>query len=1341
MATNEAELEEGYTSSIASTIEEENESDQEWDFTGILAEAEIQGEVKYLIAWTGYELFDASWEPKDYLSGEETLEKWNESKKLKGHDREQQLNIGAWRKAVIERCIGKISRHAERDRKRAERGLHHLRTALDSTLETCLEFLDEYPKGIAPDDNEDALVRTDTALQALDLQKKPKDNVDRPYDGVAADRQTSDQGGADQASRRDSTSTKHSDDQGKNTSIPRNNSEVGSGRSSKLNQPVPRRQTEVGDDEPGPLQQQASNHTLMAKLGRHKPSKQAVPSRKDTPILQSNSSSGEISNVFVGGTTRKRRNTLLEAVSDPTKKPQMLKLRHQRLIEKRRRDREGIVAPTARPTGLFFLNSEQAKLVEQSQCSPSVLSPDSIGADDEPSSPKASEAKQKKKKSVRWNTDILDQASTVPTHGDLMDLGGEGSLFIEGALTPAVTPAVTEDVGKIPKGEDNTLYESLDALIQKASALQRMDTRSNKMQNLIKPARFGPASSMSIPITLNGLSEAHAHFWTTFLNSEETLVFTHSCLMRDLRDATTRTVLVSEELFHGSVESSEQAKLRNVSDRLRLGSIGLLCYLPGLSLLICHQDSIRDPGTAQSADSSMDAPLQYMLFHPNVTFPDTLLGPVSVPEEVAGKGLMPSMMQTIFYRMLGLEYNQLIPQSLSSTTKHNFFLAFPASVQNEAMLLCAWLRHCNPKCNVQCSLWPGHWNSFRRVDRGVVIIHEEAVWAIRQFPGFAEMLHSSGEHYSILLFNRALQKASMFPSTSLTYSEVGEIGLQQVFPCRKATLISPSFIVAHPQQAYNFLKFFWQTYEADSNAARLVVCANFDSWVADLVAEKVARRELTPRTVLEATLVKTALHDDAFEAMFKTITLVRKLIDLPMEMGTSEPFVYAPDSIDGNDEQSLVNWFGWWSIMNMDQFRRFSVIGSSKTPETKIKRFNRRLKTPEYLPSTFSNPDDAYIWPDRLESEAQPTAGRPQAPSGQHTSQRFQLVPDDDARSLMHFLMDLDRPRRNLFQKGGDPRNSGIWCPIVVYGDPVSYWNPDMAFHFRDYLSSFRSYKTCLDFLSKQYNHFYSTGMAFCHTIEGPWDSRLYAADTKPIKRPWIMILRPINPHRRPWKASEVLIWDPMWKNLPEKGEHAYTSDLLPAQREMISEAERQEYSTSMRLPLQNVWIRGPETAESGHIEPLDATLCQMKRFLEDPKKWLPAPQEVLSGRGWQPVDSGGKPAGGSVDQRWLEPTEPKKRDQEQIGHTLSLRTVFHPPRGNGVKGHTRCKNRLYEWTLALNRKRGGGKGEIMGEYVFRPTMEWYGEQMEEGRGYAHINVTPWEAIFERYSIPDPKMI
>ncbi|KAF5019617.1 hypothetical protein F66182_8363 [Fusarium sp. NRRL 66182] len=548
--------------------------------------------------------------------------------------------------------------------------------------------------------------------------------------------------------------------------------------------------------------------------------------------------------------------------------------------------------------------------------------------------------------------------------------------------------------------------------------------------------------------------------------------------------------------------------------------------------------------------------------------------------------------------------------------------------------------------------------------------------------------------------------------------------LRSICGNRKALLITPSFVVSQPQQLWNFFKWFWKCWGDSRDSFRLVVCADFQSWILGVAAEKNINRMGNDSNVTGRPR-QDVVNEEAVKALKKTWMTARALI---YDLSTEEhpAFVFAPRSIDGNDEQSLVNWFGWWSVMNLDRFRKFSVVGSSATdPRGLTRHFTR----PEFTTSTSADPDDLYRILDRADSNQNQLHAPSTGQVTSHSRTKLQLIPGDDAASFRHFLKTLDE----------SIKGNSNWCPHQLYHWPVAYWNADMAYDFSDYHSGFATFSKCLkywaDFIHAPVPNFHNTGIALCYTTEGTWRANQSRENLSKKRRPWIAIYRPVEPHIRPWRSTELLIWDPIQKGHLGRDAKVYEEDLIEAQRQMIKAIRK---DLGEKLPLEKVWLSGLDGEPKGLTEPVDITIHHLQMFMDNLKANVPAPVQALPLRGWKRVQAGSAPyrsmPNSPASSREPSPEPMDIDDTSDTDNTADegLRTVFHPPRGKQLNRPTNCKNRLFQH--CTNEKIRNRKREAM-EYRFRPTVEWYRHQVDEGRGFEHIRVTTWESVFEEYLI------
>ncbi|KAF4972829.1 hypothetical protein FSARC_729 [Fusarium sarcochroum] len=1300
--------------SVASTIQTDHGSDEEWLVSAVIAAWKLDGKLLYLIEWEGYDLYEATWEPKENLNDKLIIE-WRQTKTREDFDLYQRIRD--WKNAWKTKYDEKFTRHQERNRLRKHRGQEP--TSFQH-MEEWLAWVNKFPdgeepsksaasksSGSAPDHHTDG--GTGQQLQSFEKRKL---SIASPSEDPSPN-----------SSRRNSTASTH-----KQTLAQSSITE-----SSTSHQQAPRRQSSSGSKGNGPLHQKpaATNSLLTSKFGRPKPLKRpdSETNKEQLTARKTQTASVFTGNVFSGGKTRKKRATLAEVAKDASKQPKLMKHRYARIIEKAGRDREG-AAPTKMPSDLISLNPAERQMDSITVASPEAIEADENGSLNDSAShtqhdghpPEVTEKppkppKPKLKKSISWGgveeTIIPNtEEPTSPGTSEPMVIDNwEDSIFIrEDSL---VSKVKKDDGSPVPTFQDSATESTPQTKTTSRRVRWAEDTPTTNIdtrpptQTITKNVQFGPGTREVMLVDFERYSPQTEQAWPELLESEPMLVFTHTCMVHDFRDH--ENTLATEKFGNGSITSKgDPTSLTAAASWLHLRSLGVLFYHPELCVFMHASDQIQ-PTTISETPS-----LQYYLFRPAPHFTSQSLAPAAPPEGLANRDVMPQMTSTVFKRILGFQYQDLLPENAPLTpSKHHFFLAFPPNAGPEGQFVGKWLRTCNPECKILTSFFPGHWRSFLKLEQGVVILHEEVTWSIRLFPNVRSLLHSAS-NFQFRLFSKSLQSLSMYSPLDQP-SSIGDVVLQSICGQRKALLVTPSFIVSQPQQVWNFFKWFYKGWHHSRDAIRLVVCAGFDTWLLGVAAEK--------ENKWSSNYKNTQKKEEAYkeiEALYKTWGMARALIESSTE--EQPAFIFAPQSIDGNDEQSLVNWFGWWTIMNMDQFRKFSVVGSSRKEP---KRLSRRFTRPEFSSTTCANPDDVYGILDRADLSQNQL--QEQSSTGQATQQlpkKLQLIHSDDAGSFRKFLKELD-----------DRIQEGEWTPQKLFHFPVSYWNSDMAYDFGDYHNGFAVYNRCLQYLGEKVHTrgYYNTGIAFCYTIEETWKPGENSENLDKNRRPWIAIYRPVEPFKRPWQAAELLIWDPIRSGKLSEDAKVYEGDLIEAQRQMIQAARRE---LDEKLPLERVWVGGLDGRPDGLTDPVDITLHQVQRFMENLKATVPAPWHSMPLRGWRVVEPGTAPVGSR-----LPSPEPMDIDvASDISDTAStdeeLRTVFHPPRGKQLKRPTLCKNRLFQH--CTNEKIRGQDRRAM-EYRFRPTMEWYGHQVAEGRGFEHIRVTTWEAVFEKYKIDDPK--
>ncbi|KAM0213478.1 hypothetical protein ACHAQI_004122 [Fusarium lateritium] len=1271
--------------SIASTIHTDHDSEEEWQVSDIIAAWEVDGSQRYLVKWEGFDLFEATWEPKEHLN-DELISGW-EKVEAEGDFDVIQI-IREWKNAWKQQYAERLARHQERNRRRRKQGL---KTTPFTYMDDCLAWVNRFPDG---DELSGSTVSSPSGT-VLDLDTDT--GIEQQSQSLPAKRKLS------TASLSEDSSPKLSAQNNTTNTHKKTPAQTSLNATSISHKQASQKQSSsVSKPKSAP-----TSSLLFSKFS--KSTKRTDQRKSQLTARKTQPAQAFTGNVFVGGKERKKRATLAERAADPSKTPKLIRHRYARIIEKAGRDRE-CAAPIRMPSDLISLNP-----ADQPTSNSNILSSEAMKNGGHPSSDGDKRAPQdespedkpppkaKLKKSISWGT---VEETIISTLEEEIVFDREASLFIR------ENSVADTDTASTIKAEVSLAGEPTPSLAQASSrpvtwtettpapAIQR--GKSPLSRTIATDIQLGPGTreTISVDFERHQPQSQNETPWPDLFENEPILIFTHTCITRDFEGQ--EKTLVADQLGTGSIASdSNSTGLDLVANWLRCRSLGVLLYRPDLCIFI-HMPPKEDK-------------LQYSLFCPASHFTTRFLAPIVLPEGLDRRDVLPRITSTLFNRMLGFQYEELLPETNPmNSSKHTFFLAFPTSAGLEAQFLGTWLRSYNPECKILSSLFPGHWRSFLRLDHGVVIVHEEAIWSVRLFPNVKTPLQRSS-NFTFWIFSKSLQPLPLYNSIEQS-CRIGDVTLQPICGPRRALLITPSFVVSQPQQAWTFFKWFYKDWHHDRDSVRLAVCADFDTWILGLATEYEDDGVRHKRKSF-ARKIDSGIAEKEHEALYKIWGMVRGLMESSSE--EQPAFIFAPDSFDGNDEQSLVNWFGWWSIVNLDMYRKFNVVGSNnKAPE----RLTRRIPRPEFSPSTLTSPDEAYGVIDPNDSFQTPLQTIPTVdPVRSPPRRKFRMIIGDDAASFRKVLNEIE-----------SSAHKGNWTPVTLFNVPVAHWDPGMAD------AGFAPYSQCVWHFGETVHGPgpHNTSMALCYTPEGTWITDETRENHERSRQPWIVVYRAIELFKKPWTGTELVIWDPTWgANARWPGE-IYEGDLIEAQRRLI-QAVREKLDTEMEL--KKIWIGGPDLYPDGLTEPLDVTIDQLRRIMLDVKSGIPAPRWALINSGWRIVEPGDRspksPLSSSESMDIDSSSEPMDVDSPiDTGRVADdgLKSIFHPPRGKQMDRPSNCKNRLLQH--CSNDKARGNKGRYT-EYRFRPTMEWYEQQVEEGRGFEHIRVTAWEAVFERYRI------
>ncbi|KAK3901956.1 hypothetical protein C8A05DRAFT_34356 [Staphylotrichum tortipilum] len=1366
--------------SLTSTVSG-HDSDQEFGVESILAEELFDGNMYYLVEWTGFPLHQSTWEPEANL-GSELKAMWEEDKAKHAAGELELFDIQKFENARKLAKKEKAERHHRRNCKRGKLGL---------TLT---------PPFADPDSSDEEAVEEAVEAEVADSAPANQQKVQNAVPATAplhAGAATPAVGSAppqDEARQsmpaaREPTESSLAN-QREQTARPQPTGYQGTAR--RPSKPSSTDSAPKSKTRPAVTIPRTTAPTI---------SKPSLGARKT--LTAKKSTAQPAGNIFTSGKPRRQRANLGDAMSDTTKTPQLFdKHRQRRLVQLRSREKEDI-APDASKLQLFDLRSGQS--VGRRGSAGPVLSPTRLPSPQGGllETPTAVEPPQ-----------VTAQTSPKPT-ANVLD---------------TVAPKKKRKSVRFLDEDDDEVQlviaqepEQMDLDIPAAGLSHRPTPPAKETRNSTKTLIFGRSS---IKVTLNGLpcESADQPSWLSRFLAAETLEFKHSCFAKTA--AAQLGVVVQDLLASGILVSQEDATLGRVAEYLTGGLLAICCLLGDYNVLVypINCEEWKSIAGDQNTIGTPEAALGYMIFSSSQNC-RLILPPLTVdPEFQAAPGgdkreqpekdkNEPSARGQMVGRLFDFDYNKLLPRIPNPLPVHSFFLAIPDSRKEIGQALYHWLRATNPDCKIFTSQHAGGWVAFRaQVEHipGVVIIHEMLAWSMRRFPHLGRYLVSRNDEY--WCFSEPVNKVPLYPSISEPKHPLspGDMRLVRLFPYRTVIFLTPSFFVSEPQRSLEFLEWFRGKW-GGSFHFRLVTAFNIPDYLSELADERYqARQHLLNNTsgdsMSEREAERVGLGREDFRSRYLAAQVASEL-DMVRTVTAgafahdedNSQLIYADSSIDPNDEQSLINWFGWWATLRADQFRKFHVIGSGRTITRESRRGERQVRIPKYTKVTLNDPDAVLEVLQERNDQIEAAEGDEDNSGGR----RAQLSPDDDDKKMAGFKQGPWSFQSNLIRME-DPASfasylesletlDGFRLQWILFRFPVSWLDFEMAEHFGDFSAKFSRIHDWFNFafpFGACYNgkgprrtpFSYNTYVGFFYTIDTEWDSDNPPPRESPERHPWIAVYRPVCPHKKPYGRCELIIWDPAARTRYPDGKAPAERDLIFMQRQLIQHVREHCDEKNNGTWLDQVWFGGwewPEDCDSPY--PNDVTLQYLRRMLGEIRSFLPAPEPVMERTPYRRVREFGitaprrppaiqpsppRAAAAAptsrarsdtpesalfVDRDGSElmdldlPTQERKPGSDRPPSSEAeddehehARIIFHPPRGhtsnnNGSnRPRSRCVNHLYEKARIAQAR---APGATTMQYRFPPTMEWYAEQKAEGRGFAHLNVDSWEGVFRTLKI------
>lgn len=900
------------------------------------------------------------------------------------------------------------------------------------------------------------------------------------------------------------------------------------------------------------------------------------------------------------------------------------------------------------------------------------------------------------------------------------NFNGEG-LFVDDSMD---IDSITDSVTDQPADTLNSLVASSKRL----SLSTYKSRKSQSVQNVGKKMKLSTSAERILDITFDAFpavdSVASAEQWINDFLKMSCLEIGHEVLAETL--TTQLPLLLSldfQPLCSGTITSISDSKdLDVLAEHLRMRSSGLFIAEALFNLLIFPTKCADFEGLS-SFDIDPTSPggvaLKYFMFRSAVPIFQQIR-----PSSNIAQGHKTSVGEekvVLFPTLLGIQYSTLIASADKDKKLVHFFLAFPERALEWQRSIGSWLSTREKTCKIYTNFDAGSWLAFvekSKKERGIIIVHEALVPHLRRFPQLAKLLVK----YTINVWHLS-ESIDLGPPQPLKGSLIipaMSTKLSRLFPVGSVVLVTPSFLVSEPQAAYKFFKWFFNI-RVNKGNHKLMVAYKITDYLSELSREKSElrahlendlwlRKANSPLEIAEDKN-KAALTDQDLEARQKTWLYMEWW--LSQQVHSQVPFssfnstIFADRSIDPHDEQSLVNWFGWWSIEHSHEYRKFYILGSSSKGDggsihTLTSRTSRKVPLPKYSLSVVNDPDEAV----RIALSKQGPI-----PSGSvdvgFQSQCFH----DDENQIGPWLRSQDK---GFFSK--------------LFSSPICWVDKKMATHYGDPAMSFKTIEQWWDSLISwtSGSHHYNTFVGFFYTIAEEWDPDKPSNPIKPKRHPWLAIWRPVDPHNKALMYShgktELLIWDVRAGELETK-KPIQLKDLTWMQRELVKHIQHHAHEKNPDSFLDRVWLGGfrAHRVYLQSSQPVDMTAEFLVRVTADLRTTVPAAGKFLFTNGWRQLALR------------TGPYQEEQNDDPSVEE--DTRIIFHAPRatkGLMPRGLSNCINELYE---AANQARLRPKRAREMVYTYPPTMAWYKKQVAEGRHFEHIYVDEWDKVFSSMGV------
>ncbi|RKF63535.1 putative chromo domain-containing protein [Erysiphe neolycopersici] len=482
---------------------------------------------------------------------------------------------------------------------------------------------------------------------------------------------------------------------------------------------------------------------------------------------------------------------------------------------------------------------------------------------------------------------------------------------------------------------------------------------NNSRHDLIKEVVVGVECLTLFPLNFGNFEISTEKTLKETMDSVDKIHFNQLCIAQDFQNqhCLIKSPVIWQEKFT-TVDPNDRdtiKKIEMVFNELVIRCAGLLAVINKYVILMFPVRREEWRFIDQSPEISPEFRLRYAIFSNNFLKKQT-----SPPE---GSRVILSQPQALSYEAKKLLIVRLLGQFIrryENFSLCNYYLLFPPSTSQMANFVKSCLFSYNPNTKIYGSMTDGSWDTFNQnqtlinsnnaMERGisrVVLIHESAITELFRIPKLSTILNNT--ETAFWQFSDGSSSHSLYPSRySQPNFKLGNITATELFPNGCVVFLTPSFLVAEPKSAYEFIRWF----VAEIIQKQVIPCKfmgayNLPSYVLDVAKSKASEAASYEKRHAKNPRKKEVLKERFLDYNTCNIRwgLYNELYKLSQcyhnnseSQETSECFLLqAPSLINPDNEHELIRWFAAWALLNSDIFRRFLVIGTglSSTPRAK----------------------------------------------------------------------------------------------------------------------------------------------------------------------------------------------------------------------------------------------------------------------------------------------------------------------------------------------------------------------------------------------------------------------